>query len=159
MHYYKGANMEKDIHVIKRQHFIPRKYLRGWASDERIWCSFNQTTPKKVNIENVGVGKYFYKFNSDIKSNELMYAKALFNDYPNPELYDFWTDLYMSFANLLNHMSNEDKKKKICNQLEEIINCEIEESFWTFLDQLRNGDSSFYNLYDNKVEFHIGLID
>ena len=140
----------KEIHVTKKQHFVPREYLRPWCfADEKIWCSYNKAEPFESNLMGVGNQNYFYKFNPDFSTYEAKLARALFENRPNPETYSFWVDRYEQAAEAIKKASADSKKKKICEdfekQIEEEINCKLENNFYPILHRLQQGNTSFYN--------------
>lgn len=138
-----------DIHVTKKQHYVPREYLRPWCFDEEaIYCARG----KKIfssNLMGVANERYFYEFNPNFTMTELKCACALFLKYQPNEIYDLWTNFYMT-ASLLIRCSESDVERnelaqKFQKQIEETINCELENEFYPILKKLRNGDSSFYS--------------
>lgn len=145
----------KEIHVTKKQHFVPREYLRQWCfGDDQIWCSINNSAPLINNLMGVGNQNYFYRFNPYFSDREANLARKLFEQYPNPEIYSFWVDNYESVASAIKKASSDSEKQKICEdfkkQIEEDINCKLEERFYPILHRLQQGDSSFYNTYPSS---------
>lgn len=137
------------LNVTKKQHFVPREYLRPWCfKKEKIWCSFNKGTPFISDLMGVGTQQYFYRFNPYFSKEDAELARMMFANEQNREIYDYWVNTYEFMSNSIKKMSDMDEKKDAIDafekQIEETINCKLEEVFYPILHKLQKGDISFY---------------
>src|SRR3569623_632228 len=89
----------------KKQHFIPRFLLRGFAhaSSEKVWVYKKNTKPFLTNISNIGAERFFYTHNND-------------------DVDDLITHFENKFSDLVNSLRSSGLTKDVCvNDIAELI--------------------------------------
>jgi len=153
--------------MIKRKHhYVWRKYLKAWAIDDQIYCKRNGKV-FKTNLENVAAEKDFYIINSLSSEDIAMVRKLCIEPMTNAVMKDInskWVamfDFVLTFRNSpISKKIPDDLKLQFENKIqnfEEEMQCRFEEMGSPFLDELRNGDTSFYDDEDSNMSFNAFL--
>ena len=146
----------------KKQHFVWRKYLRKWTTNEKIFCLMGENI-FEAGLMNIGQEKYFYKL-KELTDQEIFFLKAVIEKHNIPmirEINHGWIDFFnklFEFKKLLDSkgISHPEKDKMfdvfICNY-EEDFHCKIESNGAEFLEMLYDKDLSFYNDDSRLISF------
>lgn len=146
----------------KRQHFVWRKYLRKWASNEKIFCLMGERI-FETDLMNVAQEKYFYEL-KELTGQEISFLKALIEKDNSPmirKLNHGWIEFFDKVFDLKNRIdahgvSHPEIDKMfdvlICN-FEEDLHCSIESEGNELLESLYKKDLSFYDNDDRLISF------
>lgn len=150
----------------KRQHYVWRKYLLSWATNEKIWCKRNKDIFRS-NLTGVAVESYFYRL-QELKEEQIEILQALFINNSDPimqKLNQGWIDL-LTVVFKLRHLSekygkltpkiHEEFQKAEIN-LEEELHGHIEQNALPYLDLLQKGNTAFYDDIEDNISFNIFL--
>lgn len=154
--------------ITKKPHFVPKKYLREWCNKQgKIWTMMDDKI-FVADLDRVANQRYFYRFNPNFTKQEADLARALFSKYQNYEIYSYWVDIYEQCANAVKNNLNEISIEYVEKQLEEEINCKLEDIFYPILNLIKNGNVDFYStnldeknedVINNTIDFLYGLME
>ncbi|WP_080630286.1 DUF4238 domain-containing protein [Burkholderia glumae] len=84
---------------VKKQHYVWEFYLRGWATNDQIWCK-RGGEPFLTSTENVGQQRYFYELEVFSEAEvELLTRMAMKGPRLNQVVNLTSLQLYLSIAN------------------------------------------------------------
>lgn len=140
--------------VTRRQHYIWRKYLRAWATDEQIWC-LREDKKFKTNIMNVGQERDFYAV-KDITNEEIEYISAVTKKRHGGLLNEHNSKFVGLYKNVSALHDIEEASEEIINlliQFEEDLMSTVEMDGIKYLDLLLAGNTTFFNEEEHRAKF------
>jgi len=122
--------------IIKKQHYVWRKYLEPWAQNDKIWC---QRGNKVFSSSLMGIANetYFYEV-TELNATEQEILLLLINQYPK-ENRSLITDILMRY-NIISKISDKTRK----NGLEDYYS-KMENNAVDLYEKLYKKDLSFIN--------------
>jgi hypothetical protein len=149
------------MNTPRRQHYVWRRYLLPWSTDEKIWC-LRGTHIFNPNLINVAVESDFYKIN-DMTDEEVVNLKR-FCDKQSGVLRDLnhkWIDLFRRVFDTYRELVAKglpssvlaEQLEKARTSFEEKIHGIIERDMQKYLEALLIGDVSFYSSHDDRALF------
>jgi len=142
----------------KNQHYVWRHYLLAWATDEKVWCVRAPSTKAfNANVKNVGSETFFYRV-PELTRPDVIYLEHLISRATDPRLQDLnrgWLhDFQLTYRlrrNLELDTLDPAVRAELARALDEIEKTiserhhgALEDRAVPILDQLRQGDASFY---------------
>ena len=152
-------------HLKKRQHYVWREYLRGWATPdnpERVFCLRNGKEPFPANLMNLAQEKYFYQI-EELSAEEIDFIKIFAINDQNPFIREIdmnWLSTYcavFSYIRLFESLGYKDEQfsKLLTVNAGEEFQSKIEESASYLIDMLRNDDISFFSEEQGRIDFSL----
>jgi hypothetical protein len=144
----------------RKHHFVPRFYLKGWATNNQI-CCLRHGKIFDTALENIANIRDFYRL-SPITLEGLALVWHFLKDVPPSyqpvkELVTLLTTVSNSFnnehANTLTLELVRKEADKLLNNLEEDLYSQIEGEATKHIEALRNGDIQFWNDEENFLDF------
>ena len=149
--------------MAKHQHYVPRKYLRAWATNEKIWCdrgsgAFNS------NIMGVAQERYFYRLER-LTSEDFALAYAIIVDRltyePLKRECEATLNTYRAMYET-EHIIADPAYSKLLDDflltIDDDIITAIEQEVFPFLDSANGGDLSFLEDLEKSSKFYHGLM-
>jgi len=143
------------------QHYVWRKYLRAWATNDRIWC-LRENKVFNPNLMRVAQERDFYKLH-DLTLDEVEFLESFCNGQREPlrELNLRWVKYFTILFELQRKLVAEghaaDKVASAIDRAaieqEDLLHGRIEQSAVTILDALLAGDASFFSIPKQKTVF------
>lgn len=85
--------------IKKRQHYVWRKYLRAWTTDESIWTYFIKLGKiERPGLMGVAQEKYFYKVSDFTEEEEIFLKNLIVSLSPSEDLKSFNLDFFSMFT-------------------------------------------------------------
>lgn len=151
----------------KKQHYVWRKYLQTWVTNEQIWC-YREGKYFQSNLMNIAQERYFYKL-KNLSDEELKFLTQ-FSTHPGTsktlqKLNLGWIHMFT----LVQKMKDSCEKYGVGNQeldiefdelehnFEENFHSHIEDSSTKFIDSILNKNIDFYH-DDDKCEVFLHFI-
>lgn len=142
----------------KNQHYVWRHYLLAWATDEKVWCVRAPSTKAfNANVKNVGSETFFYRM-PELTRPDVIYLEHLIGRATDPRLQDLnrgWLHDFQLTYRLRRNLELDALDPAVRAELERALD-EIEKTISErhhgaledravpILDQLRQGNASFY---------------
>ena len=146
----------------RRHHYVWRKYLRGWAKKDSIWC-LRDGKAFKTNLMNIGQIKDFYKLKElSARDIDFIYKIAIKTSSPHlQELNKGWIasfNVVFDIKKLIenNNIENEEINKKLDEaifNLEEDLHSVIEGEAIKYIDSILQEDINFFETDDDCMSF------
>lgn len=148
------------MNKVRKQHYVPRMYLRGWATDNQIYCLRN----KKIFIsalENVAQRRDYYRLEI-ITEEGLALIHAMIENTPDTlkvqfkEIIELLRAIPISFGIIKSIASNDNAKEisdiAINDTIEKLLSG-IERNAAPFMCELRSGNAEFWNNENLFLDF------
>ncbi len=147
----------------RRQHFVWRKYLEPWSDNGRIWCHRDGRT-FRASLNNVALEKDLYTI-VELVPEEIKFVRSIFIDCASPMMQDLhkgWIEAFetpFKYRDGLRRLGPlpadiEEQVSVVIHNAEEELHTRIERTALPFLRDLVNGDTSFYENEESKLDFH-----
>jgi predicted nucleotidyltransferase len=146
----------------RRHHYIWRKYLRAWSTNELIWCC-KEGNIFNTNLINIGQIRDFYKL-KEISDKDIEFINKLLIEPANPNLRQLNKNWISSF-NQVFKLKRDLEQRCISNEeinmlldeaiynTEEEIHGEIESSAIEYIESILKEDISFYQTNQGRMAF------
>jgi len=150
----------------KLHHFVPKFYLRAWASDEQISCLQGEQVTTR-NLEKVAAENYFYRLNEISPEDADFIEKGIIADSPE--------GLRETHRFLVHAFTVPHKAKRVLEQtgkanseamalidqqiveMNENYHTSIENLFQPILQSMKEGDLTFLDDQEKRHAFYFGL--
>lgn len=149
--------------MAKHQHYVPRKYLRAWASKEKIWC-LRDNKIFHPNVMGVAQERYFYRLGR-LDENDFRLAHAIaIEPIKNQELRRACEGLLDSYRHmfalekLIPTGHSNQKFDEFLNTIDDEVITGLEHQVFPYLDQAIAGDLSFLKDQSSAIAFYHGLM-
>src|SRR5688572_12567766 len=110
--------------IVKRQHYVWRKYLRAWAENEQIWTCLKELNKiEKINVMGVAQERYFYQ-HVDISPESETLLKLFIERNSHPSL----TNSNLSYISMFKEATLVKNKLAALKTDNESRNKELEKS-------------------------------
>lgn len=139
------------MNKVRKQHYVPRMYLRGWATDNQIYCLRNKKIFNSA-LENVAQRRDYYRLEL-ITEDGLDLINFLIEKTPDvlkmqfKEIIELLRTIPIIFGNIKSLASNEYVKEiadtAINDTIEKLLS-EIEGNAAPIIDELRSGNAEFW---------------
>lgn len=162
----------------KLHHFVPRFYLRAWATNDKLFCLQNgKVTPRA--LSNVAAENYFYRLNEISPEDAEFVENLIIKDSPEglkeshrflvyaftlPHIAKRKLEERMRLAEESGETLDEEAFRKGMALIEQQIielnenyHMSIENLFQPIIEYLKAGDLTFLEDNDNKYAFYFGL--
>lgn len=143
------------MNTTKKSHYVWEYYLKSWAENNFIFCSFNGKPVIKVSLNKVANKRYFYKVTPFNNFEKQLLIRAIDRSLP-PNKYKFLM-LYLDSINwrfMAQKTLNLKDNEKSNIQLGEDLMGEDEQSFIKFLDSLKDNNVAFCVSNENIFKFY-----
>lgn len=140
----------------RRHHHVWQHYLSSWKSTDKIMCARDGRI-FQVKTRNIANIRDFYKI-KEMNSNELNFAMKLcsLGDSGLSEINKQWPILFNLVHDLKKQIKPEQASQNVellIHNLYEELHSHIEGYSIKYLDALKQGDSSFFDISESKIEF------
>lgn len=145
----------------KKQHYVWKKYLRAWATNEKIAC-LRDGVLFESNLEGVAQERYFYKL-KELTSEDLNFIKVFAIDQARPHLQklhkNFIEDYGLVFKlrkrveKVGSSLEIDKELDEAIHNLEEELHSGIETAGHDYLECILKEDLSFYSDVDKSAQF------
>lgn len=157
-----------EFNNVKKQHYVWRKYLSAWTNNNsvegKIYClSKNGNKIFFTNLMNVAQERYFYEI-KEINENEIRLVKGIINKINNGfvkevaiKLIDtikYGFDIYTLLSSKIECKEAEEYWDSLRKQMIESEMCENEKGGIQYLEEIKNGNISFYNKKEDIENFN-----
>ena len=142
----------------RKQHFVWRKYLKSWSTNEQLYCLMTNRI-FKTNLHGIANIRDFYSFKPlEAKDFELIKNMFIINNSPElKKINEKWLEIFQ-LTNLVQKINN------CCGSIKEIndalinfgekIHTKIESDSLKYLNQLLSGNTDFYNQDEDYFNFN-----
>ena len=146
----------------RRHHYVWKKYLRAWATNESIWCC-REGQIFKSNLKGVGQIRDFYKLNY-LSADDIHTIYKLFIEPSRPDLQKLNIGWLESF-DLVSQIKRLVKQKGISyseiasildqtvHNLEEELHTKIESDSIEHIESILSGNIEFYATDQGRLDF------
>lgn len=98
--------------IVKRQHFVWRRYLRSWCIKDDIITAYFKSRDSLVNtnLMNIGQSRYFYQMEV-LSPSEIQFAKSFIDSCHNKDVaeYGYWMlSMYERFSEMYKMKDDKD---------------------------------------------------
>lgn len=146
------------MNTTKKSHYVWQHYLKNWAHNKSIYCSFNGNKPIKTSLDNVANKRYFYKIAPFNKFEKEFLIKCIDKSLPQ--------FIISGLLNYIEIMEQHFQKQEYISDIDDTINIQIgenimtkdEESFISFFDKLTCGDVAYCIDDENLISFYIFVL-
>lgn len=144
----------------RKQHYVPRLYLRGWAVNNQIYTLRDKDIFLTA-LENVANKRDFYRLNP-ITKDGLQLIETFLKDIPPAvkekfkELIDLLSVISNSFHSIKENINLDAVQKEADNLLNDLVEnlyAQIEGDAIPYIENLRDGDANFGNNEDVFLDF------
>ncbi len=145
----------------KKQHYVWRKYLRAWATNEKIAC-LRDGVLFESNLEGVAQERYFYKL-KELTSEDLNFIKVFAIDQARPHLQKLHKNFIKDYGLVFKLRERVEKVgsspeidkelDEAIHNLEEELHSGIETAGYDYLECVLKEDLSFYSDVDKSAQF------
>lgn len=154
------------MQITRRQHYVWRYYLEGWAVQGRICVGRKDGKYFNANPANVGLEKDFYRLPPLSATDEEFIRGFIRKSSTNSHLINLniaWIDNFALPSRLRRHLESlgpinkdlENAIREVEIQSEEELHSSIEGPAVRLLDNLRTGNVTFWNDDDDALEFSL----
>jgi 2-hydroxy-3-keto-5-methylthiopentenyl-1-phosphate phosphatase len=146
----------------RHQHYVWRKYLRSWATNEKIAC-LREGKIFEANLMGIGQKRDFYKLR-ELSSGDFSFIKYVIDSTPRKHLQKLHTKLVKQFnivfeiKELVNSTEVHDQELEealdtAINNLEEDLHTTVENSAIKYIESILQEDIEFYYTDEGCMEF------
>ncbi len=153
--------------IKKRQHYVWRKYLTPWTTENKIWC-LREGKIFNTGLMNIAQEKYFYEIKK-LSKNDILFLQNFVESISSGIIREAnlkWVDLF-SFVHRFEKMvkkegSLTEKLEENINQLVKNLNEDshnfIENQSIDYIEKLLEKDSSFFENEEDRGKFLVYLV-
>lgn len=148
------------MNKVRKQHYVPRMYLRGWATDNQIYCLRNKKIFNTA-LENIAQRRDYYRLES-ITEDGLALIHSVIEKVPDihkvqyKEIIELLRTIPISFDIIKSTTSDENIREiadtAINDTIEKLLS-NIEGNAAPFIEELRSGKADFWNNEELFLDF------
>lgn len=139
------------MNKTRKQHYVPRTYLRGWTNENKIFC-LRENVVFPVAIENIAQQRDYYRL-KPITEEGLMLIQHFIKDIPESfntqfkEIINMLSNIPPTFEAIKKVSNNESVTELadiIINDTVEKLHSQIEGAATQYLEEIRTGSIEFW---------------